>query len=1079
MMFTNNAMAQSDEIYQRVNSLWEKADYFNSINQEDSCLFYRLSVIDICKQEGIYEFLPIAEYLVGGTYQLKNNTKKQLESIPYFKDAAHWFKISSDADYEKLGLSSIEIVARTYGMCNMQDSIIDFINEHGPYLMQKKTSYEKEVLDILYWKLSAFIHLNFNKSGYREEAKSIASEIVNFNQRQYSENSIQYLSSLYMYTFCLRLPDNRQELSDVYTKAFEIWGAIPNKESHNEYVLYVNNYLTFLLQSNLLQSNSNDEALISRLEQEMYRLCELQSVNPNTKINFYITQAQYLTNIHELRKADVLCDKVIQGIHNEYNDNPLLFDRLADAYSQKARIRYFREDFSNADSLAYLAQTTIERLGNKNESYAKVLSLRSHIKSDLGEFEDAKRLGREGILIQYNCDPEKVDPYDVIHLLRLSYGEDKISQYYEYSSLLNKTYNYSIVEGDFLKYLAEGYSEIGEYERADSIYENAYDLLLKNKTNLIYQDETRWNNSISTLYFSWGKNLLCQKRISEGIKRLEDCHNQATLLLVQMYAYNNNVEKFEQAALNNFNYIGDLVKKHFMFLGDHERELYMQSVLDYPLFEIESLAALLPNNKTAIQIAFDACLLHKSMALSSYISVKNRLSNFQDIKDEIVELDNLEKAYTIAENDTQRKAIAQRMSPIERNIQRYLSSNSSLLSDIFVNWKQVKNALKDNEAVVEFICYCSNDWPWVSNDLKEIRYGALTLKKEYDEPRFVDVASSEFIHSVALNNQNFPDSICEQLWAPIMDCFHNNELVYFSPIADLNAINLEAIGNLKYPNTFVRLSSSRNLCFKKTTQVNEHYKTILYGGIDYKSESSLAPEYSIPQNNNLSTTIIKSSTLRGGNLEALPGTLEEIEMISKLFPQNSHVVSYSKSNATEESLKSLSGQQVSILHIATHGFAYGDNSIKDFNEPMRKCGLLMAGSQAAWSGGSQSVSRKEDGILLGEEIAALALEDNDLVVLSACETGAGELSSEGVFGLQRAFKKAGANSILMSLWQVDDLSTKLFMMEFYRNYISGKSKQESLKLAQRYVREYKDENGNLLYEAPTYWASWILLDALN
>lgn len=1079
MMFTNNAMAQSDEIYQRVNSLWEKADYFNSINQEDSCLFYRLSVIDICKQEGIYEFLPIAEYLVGGTYQLKNNTKKQLESIPYFKDAAHWFKISSDADYEKLGLSSIEIVARTYGMCNMQDSIIDFINEHGPYLMQKKTSYEKEVLDILYWKLSAFIHLNFNKSGYREEAKSIASEIVNFNQRQYSENSIQYLSSLYMYTFCLRLPDNRQELSDVYTKAFEIWGAIPNKESHNEYVLYVNNYLTFLLQSNLLQSNSNDEALISRLEQEMYHLCELQSVNPNTKINFYITQAQYLTNIQELSKADVLCDKAIQEIQNEYSDNPLLFDRLADAYFQKARIKYFRENFSSADSLACLAQTTIERLGNKNESYAQVLSLRSHIKSDLGEFEDAKRLGREGVLIQYNCDPEKVDPYDVIHLLRLSYGEDKISQYYEYSSLLNKTYNYSIVEGDFLKYLAEGYSEIGEYERADSIYKNAYDLLLKNKTNLIYQDETRWNNSISTLYFSWGKNLLCQKRISEGIKRLEDCHNQATLLLVQMYAYNNNVEKFEQAALNNFNYIGDLVKKHFMFLGDHERELYMQSVLDYPLFEIESLAALLPNNKTAIQIAFDACLLHKSMALSSYISVKNRLSNFQDIKDEIVELDNLEKAYTIAENDTQRKAIAQRMSPIERSIQRYLSSNSSLLSDIFVNWKQVKNALKDNEAVVEFICYCSNDWPWVSNDLKEIRYGALTLKKEYDEPRFVDVASSEFIHSVAINNQSFPDSICEQLWAPIMDCFHNNELVYFSPIADLNAINLEAIGNLKYPNTFVRLSSSRNLCFKKTTQVNEHYKTILYGGIDYKSESSLAPEYSIPQNNNLSTTIIKSSTLRGGNLEALPGTLEEIEMISKLFPQNSHVVSYSKSNATEESLKSLSGQQVSILHIATHGFAYGDNSIKDFNEPMRKCGLLMAGSQAAWSGGSQSVSRKEDGILLGEEIAALALEDNDLVVLSACETGAGELSSEGVFGLQRAFKKAGANSILMSLWKVDDLSTKLFMMEFYRNYISGKSKQESLKLAQRYVREYKDENGNLLFEAPTYWASWILLDALN
>ena len=201
-------------------------------------------------------------------------------------------------------------------------------------------------------------------------------------------------------------------------------------------------------------------------------------------------------------------------------------------------------------------------------------------------------------------------------------------------------------------------------------------------------------------------------------------------------------------------------------------------------------------------------------------------------------------------------------------------------------------------------------------------------------------------------------------------------------------------------------------------------------------------------------------------------------MIQSLFPQNTEIISYSQKDATEESIKSLSKQQVSILHIATHGFSYGDNSIKDFNEPMRKCGLLFAGAQRAWSG-NNIIANREDGILLGEEIAEIDLKDNDMVVLSACDTGLGELSSEGMWGLQRAFKKAGANSILMSLWKVDDLSTRLFMTEFYRYYISGKDKQKSLKLAQNYIREYRDDNGNLLFEDPSYWASWILLDALE
>ena len=99
----------------------------------------------------------------------------------------------------------------------------------------------------------------------------------------------------------------------------------------------------------------------------------------------------------------------------------------------------------------------------------------------------------------------------------------------------------------------------------------------------------------------------------------------------------------------------------------------------------------------------------------------------------------------------------------------------------------------------------------------------------------------------------------------------------------------------------------------------------------------------------------------------------------------------------------------------------------------------------------------------------------DLVVLSACQTALGDIDYDGVYGLQRGFKKAGANTIIMSLDKVDDEATKILMVEFYRNLMSGKSKYQSLKDAQMYLR--KVDNGK--YDNPKYWASFIMLDGIN
>ena len=96
-----------------------------------------------------------------------------------------------------------------------------------------------------------------------------------------------------------------------------------------------------------------------------------------------------------------------------------------------------------------------------------------------------------------------------------------------------------------------------------------------------------------------------------------------------------------------------------------------------------------------------------------------------------------------------------------------------------------------------------------------------------------------------------------------------------------------------------------------------------------------------------------------------------------------------------------------------------------------------------------------------------------MVVMSACESGLGETFGDGVFGLQRGFKLAGAKTLLMSLWKVDDEATQILMTEFYKNYLNGMSKRESLLAAQKAVRKTPG------FEAPKYWAAFILLDGLN
>ncbi|MBR6979016.1 MAG: CHAT domain-containing protein, partial [Prevotella sp.] len=223
-------------------------------------------------------------------------------------------------------------------------------------------------------------------------------------------------------------------------------------------------------------------------------------------------------------------------------------------------------------------------------------------------------------------------------------------------------------------------------------------------------------------------------------------------------------------------------------------------------------------------------------------------------------------------------------------------------------------------------------------------------------------------------------------------------------------------------------------------------------------------------------------------------TLTEVENIKTSF-EDKHRQVITGADATEASVQALSAHAPNILHIATHGFYYTEKEKKMMDarkqltmdndrlgaveledKALTRSGMAFAGANNALQNDDISME-EDDGILTAQEISKLDLRGLDLVVLSACETGMGDIAQgEGVFGLQRGFKKAGAGTIVMSLWKVDDNATQMMMTQFYKNLCDGMDKHEALHTAQKHLREYKDEKGENKYNYPHYWAGFIILD---
>ena len=706
-----------------------------------------------------------------------------------------------------------------------------------------------------------------------------------------------------------------------------------------------------------------------------------------------------------------------------------------------------------------------EKIGTDNIMYINILRILSNINDYntdrklelLGEIKKIIQSGKFALHQYISCMCELSEDYAK---LGRNYEVNEIESCLTESPIVVDYFNNNqLAYAGFMNSIAECQSFLGNYEKALKKELVAYEIFKKEYGNEFHY----YDNSISNL-------ITCYANQKDSI-----------------HLYNFLKET------NFFDYAQKKISDNVRLLPLYNRTMYWNRFFT-PIFnDVLPFVAGLFHDEHFICLAYDmSALFAKGLLLKTETNVLDLIKKHGDLSIQLAydkllsDRIELEKMYDIEKKDSIMDVINKQEDDIIQKM-----DSLGLLEDYNVSWRDIQKQLNENDIAIEFLT-CNID------SVKQLN-AAFLLKKDFDFPIMVPIARKDQIDEYLTKGEI--DSLYKKLWYPIEKYLEGVENVYFSPSGELHCIPMEYLicNDGQYMceryNMF-RLSSTKKLMSKSSNK--KYSNAVLYGGLDYDMDLSKQDNKTqrldtlnyVPMERGLRYSLSERS-----GFEPLLNTQKEVSEVSSILKKaNIKCTLYIGQNGLEETFKAMSGVSYDILHISTHGVFIMSEDVEkmmysnNFNF-IRNSDLAyivpednaLSRSFLVLSGGNMLTKRKDipkgvdDGILTAKEISNIDLLGADLVVLSACQTGLGDINSEGVWGLQRGFKKAGANTILMSLDKVDDEATRILMVEFYKNLMNGKTKHQSLKDAQKHLRSV--ENGK--YDDPKYWASFIMLDGLN
>ena len=874
-----------------------------------------------------------------------------------------------------------------------------------------------------------------------DEAYDVYKKRLEIAEKMYTKESEKYVDCLLDLALSLHYLGRINEMQSYISQARELARHISFSNKGG--------YASFLYQCSLLMEEINRPEAIMALEECLSILDNDITENAN----IYLSCISMLANLY--------------NSEGNYNEACLLFKKEAifckRIYGEKST-RYARALLHVADYLepseAYDVQhKALEIL--KGESFLKdssyVFTLINIARNTSLYAQSLKKaeLDERALVINKEALNEIQQAVDVIKQL---FGNDHSLMFYARQTLSNILANMFqfkesvLVAKENLKYAESKFGK-SSHRYADALY----DLSFRYSQAKMPKEAIKYGEKCLAIDTKLGDN------------SSDRCLNLIMDLITDRHSLDGNDSTIVSLYEEYLERLKDNVTKRFGWMNSEERQSFWKNMIYVRLIPVLlSGDNLRQDNQRISKLCFNALQLLKGLLLNRDVNFKETVekskdssvkADYQMLVSKRIEFDKNIKE--INYNEEKINMLRKEILSIERSLAQKLSCIDNFNKEICMNYQDVLTHLRKNEVVVDFYEHIGT-------------YFAFVVSYDSNKVDVFEVCSDRDIKKLNKNKCYGTDSVYNVIWKPLESVIDSASTVYFLPDGELYSLALES-ADLTQKRIYHRLSSSRQICLERDSFLGKD--AVVYGGIDYDVDSCGQKMNGTPQ----------KCTLRSlrETLDFLPGSQKEATEISGILNQNGFKVNLlTGQSATEESFKKLSDTSVNVLHVSTHGYCWsqqkyatmvinnpllnqGDFYQVDEDLAMIRTGLMFAGANNAFIN-KVGDTGLDDGILTAKEICNLNLQNVNLVVLSACKSGLGEVSRDGVYGLQRAFKKAGVKSIVMSLWAIDDSVTQDFMVYFYKGLASGLSKAKALLQAKMLIREK--------YPHSNDWTAFVLLD---
>ena len=790
-----------------------------------------------------------------------------------------------------------------------------------------------------------------------------------------------------------------------------------------------------------------------------------------------------------------LLERVIGEKEKLYGPNSR---NLVNALNDMAKLFLIKGDYTEAEKYARRADDIAEAtFGSESTKTAPSLIILSEIYTTIGDYDKAEENIVRAIAIQESrFGREHIDVANSLSqlgLIKFYKGDDPkaIEELFNEAKTIieKKLGNRSPSYAEILKELAVLYI-------AEQRYDDAFNSLTLAQTIWETKVGRRNNINVASIYIMEGDIYYQQRSFEKAEEKYDlakklyerffnDNHPEYVKVLSKLskvYYMEGDLKRSKrliEEAISNYD---TFIKEYFPALSEREKAKFWNTIRpDYEFYNTIGFR-MLEDDPKVIENIYNNALNTKAILLNSSIKIRTRIlgSGDEELINQYNEWLRKKELLTAAlsmgkdqliENELDLPILTEEVELLEKEISQKSEIFGSSFEKGEITWEDVRESLKANEVAIEMIRYRYFDHifsdsvvyagMYLKNDDSQKRPEFFTIGNGYElETRYFKFYRNSIIYQV---DDRFS---YDAYWKPIIDKVGASATMYISADGVYNQINLEAIptGDGKYV-----IDNSNIILVSNTKDI--YLRAHRTGGVE---SSKTAMMFGNP------TFYTAANATKKSGIGQLPGTEREINELKGLLADNGWSTDdYINLSASEGQVKELNSPKV--FHIATHGFFTPSKTIEEnqsiltqseaavAENPLLRTGLLMRGAGDLLDKTAFNYNM-EAGILTAYEAMNLNLDQTELVVLSACETGLGDVKAgEGVYGLQRAFMVAGARTLIMSIFKVNDEATQKLMTTFYRKWLETGNKRQSFieaKIELRNDPRFKD---------PKFWGAFIML----